>query len=56
MNRDSLRQMPYSLAVRYLRYEGLEVLAETSRRLLKDDPVLQWERKNNLHPLSRRRA
>ena len=25
MQQDSLRQMPYSLAVRYLRYEGLEV-------------------------------
>lgn len=25
MNRESLRQMPYSLAVRYLRYEGIEV-------------------------------
>ena len=56
MQQESLRQMPYSLAVRYLRYEGLEVSAETLRRLLKDDPVLQQERKNALHPLRRRRA
>ena len=56
MQQESLRQMPYSLAVRYLRYEGLEVSAETLRRLLKDDPALQQERKSALHPLRRRRA
>lgn len=48
--------MPYSLAVRYLRYEGLELSVETLRRFLKDDPVLQQERKSALHPLRRRRA
>ena len=56
MNRESLRQMPYSLAVRYLHYEGLNVSAETLRRLLKEDSVLQQERKSGLHPLRRRRA
>lgn len=40
MQQESLRQIPYRLAVRYLRYEGLEVSAETLRRLLKDDPAL----------------
>ena len=56
MNRESLRQMPYSLTIRYLRYEGLNVSAETLRRLLKEYPVLQQERKSGLHPLRRRRA
>jgi transposase len=51
MSRKSLRLMPYNLAVRYLRYEGLEISAETLRRLLKEDPVLQQERKTSLHPL-----
>lgn len=31
MQQESLRQMPYSLAIRYLRHEGIEVSAETSR-------------------------
>ena len=56
MQQESLRQMPYSLAIRYLRHEGIEVSAETLRRLLKEDPVLQQERKSNQHPLRRRRA
>ena len=56
MQQESLRQMPYSLAIRYLRHEGIEVSAETLRRLLKVDPVLQHERKSNQHPLRRRRA
>ena len=56
MQQESLRQMPYSLAIRYLRHEGIEVSAETLRRLLKGDPVLQQERKSNQHPLRRRRA
>lgn len=56
MQQESLRQMPYSLAIRYLRHEGIEVSAETLRRLLKVDPVLQQERKSNQHPLRRRRA
>lgn len=56
MQQESLRQMPYSLAIRYLRHEGIEVSAETLRRLLKVDPVLQKERKSNQHPLRRRRA
>ena len=56
MQQESLRQMPYSLAIRYLRHEDIEVSAETLRRLLKEDPVLQQERKSNQHPLRRRRA
>lgn len=56
MQEESLRQMPYRLAIRYLRHEGIEVSAETLRRLLKGDPVLQQERKSNQHPLRRRRA
>lgn len=56
MQQESLRQMPYSLAIRYLRHEGIEVSAETLRRLLKGNPVLQQERKSNQHPLRRRRA
>ena len=56
MQQESLRQMPYSLAIRYLRHEGIEVSAETLRRLLKGDPVLQQERKSNQQPLRRRRA
>lgn len=39
MNQESLRQILYNLAVSYLRYKGIEVSAETLRRLLKDDPV-----------------
>ena len=46
MQQESLRQMPYSLAIRYLRHEGIEVSAETLRRLLKGNPVLQQERKS----------
>lgn len=56
MSHESLRLMPYNLAVHYLRYEGLEVSAETLRQLLKEDPALQQERKSSLHPLRRRRA
>ena len=56
MQQESLRQMPYSLAIRYLRHEGIKVSAETLRRLLKGDPVLQQERKSNQQPLRRRRA
>ena len=55
MQQESLRQMPHGLAIRYLRHEGI-VSAETSRRLLEEDSVLQQERKSNLHPLRRRRA
>lgn len=50
MQQELLLQMPYSLAVRYLG----EVLAVTLRRLLKEDPALQQERKSNQHPLRRR--
>ena len=56
MQQEALRQMPYSLAVRYLHHDGIDVSAETLRRLLRDDPVLQQERRNALHPLRRRRA
>lgn len=56
MNRESLRQMPSSLVVRYLRYEGLNVSAETVRRLLREDPVFHQGRKSALHPLRRRRT
>ena len=54
MQQESLRQMPYSLAVRYLCHDGIEVSAKTLRRLLRHDSVLQHERKNALHPLRRR--
>ena len=56
MQQESLRQMLHSLAIRCLHREGIEVSAETLRRLLKENPVLQQERKNNQRPLRRREA
>lgn len=48
MQQDSLHQMTYSLAICYLLHEGIEVSAETLRRLLKVHPVLQQERVTNI--------
>lgn len=56
MSPEPLPLMPYSLAIRYLHNEGLEVSAETLRRLLGENSVLQQERKTALHRLRRRRA
>lgn len=56
MSDGPLRHMPYNLAVKYLELDGVEISAETLRRLLKDDLEIQQERKLSQHPLRRRRS